>query len=43
MSVDALLYDAVKVLADLVPDMEKPMPLSSEQKQAVRDALDWTV
>ncbi len=38
-SADALLYDAVKVLADLVPDMEKPMPLSSEQKQAVRDAL----
>ena len=38
-SADALLYDAVKVLADIVPDMEKPMPLSSEQKQAVRDAL----
>ena len=38
-SVDALLYDAVEVLAKIVPDMEKPMPLTDDQKKAVREAL----
>jgi uncharacterized protein len=37
--VDALLYDAVEVLAKIVPDMEKPMPLTDDQKKAVREAL----
>ena len=36
---DALLYDAVEVLAKIVPDMEKPMPLTDDQKKAVREAL----
>ena len=27
-SVDALLYDVVEVLTGVVPDMEKPAPLS---------------
>ena len=38
-SVDALLYDAVEVLTGVVTDMEKPAPLSEEQKKAVYDAL----
>ena len=38
-SVDALLYDAVEILAKIVPDMEKPMPLTDDQKKAVREAL----
>ena len=38
-SVDALLYDAVEVLAKIVLDMEKPMPLTDDQKKAVREAL----
>ena len=38
-SVDALLYDVVEVLAKIVPDMEKPMPLTDDQKKAVREAL----
>ena len=38
-SVDALLYDAVEVLAKIVPDMEKPMSLTDDQKKAVREAL----
>lgn len=38
-SVDALLYDAVEVLAKIVPDMEKTMPLTDDQKKAVREAL----
>ena len=38
-SVDALLYDAGEVLAKIVPDMEKPMPLTDDQKKAVREAL----
>jgi len=38
-SVDAVLYDAVKVLSGIVPDMEKPMPLTEEQIQAVKSAL----
>ena len=38
-SVDAPLYDAVEVLAKIVPDMEKPMPLTDDQKKAVREAL----
>ena len=38
-SVDALLYDVVEVLTGVVPDMEKPAPLSEEQKKAVSDAL----
>ena len=38
-SVDSLLYDAVEVLAKIVPDMEKPMPLTDDQKKAVREAL----
>ena len=38
-SVDALLYDAVEVLAKIVPDMEKPTPLTDDQKKAVREAL----
>ena len=38
-SVDALLYDAVEVLAKIVPDMEKPMPLTDDQKKAVREEL----
>jgi len=37
--VDALLYDAVEVLAKIVLDMEKPMPLTDDQKKAVREAL----
>jgi six-cys-in-45 modification radical SAM protein len=37
--VDALLYDAVEILAKIVPDMEKPMPLTDDQKKAVREAL----
>lgn len=36
---DALLYDAVEVLAKIVPDMEKPMSLTDDQKKAVREAL----
>ena len=36
---DALLYDAVEILAKIVPDMEKPMPLTDDQKKAVREAL----
>ena len=36
---DALLYDAVEVLAKIVPDMEKPMPLTDDQKKTVREAL----
>lgn len=36
---DALLYDVVEVLAKIVPDMEKPMPLTDDQKKAVREAL----
>ena len=38
-SADALLYDAVEILSEIVPDMEKPAPLTKEQKQAVRTAL----
>ena len=38
-SADALLYDAVEILSGIVPDMEKPAPLTKEQKQAVRTAL----
>ena len=36
---DELLYDAVEALAAVVPDMEKPMPLSGDQKAAVFLAL----
>ena len=36
---DALLYDVVEVLAKIVPDMEKPMPLTDDQKKTVREAL----
>ena len=38
-SADALLYDAVEILSEIVPDMETPAPLTKEQKQAVRTAL----
>ena len=38
-SADALLYDAVEILSGIVPDMEKPAPLTKEQKQAVCTAL----
>ena len=31
--------DAVEVLAKIVPDMEKPMPLTDDQKKTVREAL----
>ena len=41
-SVDALLYDAVEVLAKIVPDMEKPMPLTDDQKKTVREK-HWSV
>ena len=36
---DELLYDAVEALAAVVPDMEKPMPLSGDQTAAVFLAL----
>lgn len=38
-SADALLYDAVEILSEIVPDMETPAPLTKEQEQAVRTAL----
>ena len=38
-SADALLYDAVEILSEIVPDMETPAPLTKEQKQAVCTAL----
>ena len=38
-SADAPLYDAVEILSGIVPDMEKPAPLTKEQKQAVCTAL----
>ena len=38
-SVDALFYDVVKVLSGMVEDMEKPSPLTEEQKQAVLQGL----
>lgn len=38
-SVDGLLYDAVEVLAAQVKDMEKPKPLSENEKKAVCEAL----
>ena len=38
-SADALLYDAVEILSEIVPDMETPVPLTKEQEQAVRTAL----
>ncbi len=38
-SVDPLIYDAVQVLAERVPDMEKPAPLPEELCAQVKDAL----
>ena len=38
-SVDPLIYDAVQVLAERVPDMEKPAPLSEEFCAQVKNAL----
>ena len=38
-SADALLYDAVEILSEIVPDMETPALLTKEQEQAVRTAL----
>ena len=38
-SADALLYDAVEILSEIVLDMETPAPLTKEQEQAVRTAL----
>ena len=38
-SADALLYDAVEILSEIVPDMDTPAPLTKEQEQAVRTAL----
>ena len=41
-SADALLYDVVEVLSGIVNDMEKPAPLTEEQKGAVLSALAGT-
>ncbi len=38
-SVDPLIYDAVQVLAERVPDMEKPAPLPEELCAQVKNAL----
>ena len=34
-SVDALFYDVVKALSDVVADMEKPEKLTEDQRNAV--------
>ena len=39
-SVDALFYDVVKALSDVVADMEKPEKLTEDQKNAVFSALE---
>ena len=37
--VDPVVYDAVAVVSELVPEMEKPEPLSSKVKSDVFDRL----
>ena len=39
-SVDALFYDVVKALSDVVADMEKPEKLTEDQRNAVVSALE---
>lgn len=39
-SVDALFYDVVKALSDVVADMEKPEKLTEDQRNAVFSALE---
>ena len=39
-SVDALFYDVVKALSDVVADMEKPEKLTEDQRNAVFSAKE---
>lgn len=39
-SVDALFYDVVKALSDVVADMEKPEKLTEDQRNAVFSSLE---
>ena len=39
---DPVMYDAVAVLAERMPDLEKPEPIPADCRQAVLDRLDGT-